>query len=453
MLKRSMFIALTLAVFGFASATETRAQLNLKGTGAFGGCVSDAYQIAYGRSASPPELGNWRKAGFDESDCRSDEKERLIEKLKAIFRTGAGYVELNGMITRCYKHSFAREPKAGDLKYWITEIQINKKNLGYSELMNAQRQWLKDEKNQADRTYAIYQAYLNGIGRAPYPGDLEYWRNKMTQDGSNYTDCLKANIAYILGSTQAQAKEFSETVKRAYAKAGLQAPTSDQIAQIRVKIQNRKLDFNDMVEFVKKANNAALSSAASSVTLAFSPTHDDLPAGGSANEPFLRAGLADGRRLAVPVAFVRPASAQLPAPPTPAVLDFSMRQALYLNGAETKKVDTKARYVTAGKSITLKKGEAAGCAGDTCTVNLGLFAFRNTAEGSFSTYALIRGETLGIVGNTVTFQPGSKVKDLVLPAKLKVGENKLIIEVDPYKKTAETNEDNNLFEVTIVVEP
>lgn len=144
---------------------------------------------------------------------------------------------------------------------------------------------------------------------------------------------------------------------------------------------------------------------------------------------------------------------KLPPPPAPVVWDFSMRPALYANGAETKKVDTKAKYVTAGKTMTLKKSEAVSCEGDTCTFNLAFFVFRNGDQGNLSTYALIRGKTLGIVGNTISFSPGSKVKDVVFPSKLKVGENKLIVEVDPHKKTPETNENNNSFEVTIIVEP
>jgi hypothetical protein len=152
-------------------------------------------------------------------------------------------------------------------------------------------------------------------------------------------------------------------------------------------------------------------------------------------------------------AMAQAAKPQLPPPPAPVVWDFSMRPALYANGAESKKVDTKAQYVTAGKTLTLKKSAAVSCEGDTCSFNLGFIVFRNGDHGELSTYAFIKGKTLGIVGNTVTFANGSKVKDLVLLSKLTVGENKLTVEVDPYKKTAETNENNNRFEVTIIVEP
>jgi hypothetical protein len=147
------------------------------------------------------------------------------------------------------------------------------------------------------------------------------------------------------------------------------------------------------------------------------------------------------------------AKPKLPPPPTPVVWDFSLRSALYANGAETKKVNTQAKYVSAGKTLTLKKSEAVSCEGDSCTFNLGFIVFRNGDQGVLSTYASIRSTTLGIVGNTVTFENGSKVKDAVFASKLKLGENKLTVEVDPYKKTAETNEGNNSFQVTIIVEP
>ncbi len=162
---------------------------------------------------------------------------------------------------------------------------------------------------------------------------------------------------------------------------------------------------------------------------------------------FLATGILMTQQPTVPV--LQP---NLP-PPPPVGYDFSLRAALYINGSQTQTVNTTAKYVSAGKSITLKKSEALNCDGNVCTFNLGFFVFRNTGEDTISTYALIRGNTIGIVGNTVSFANGSKTKDVVFPCKLKIGENKLIVEVDPYKKTAETNEGNNSFEVTIIVEP
>jgi len=113
--------------------------------------------------------------------------------------------------------------------------------------------------------------------------------------------------------------------------------------------------------------------------------------------------------------------------------DLSMRQALYYNGAKTVKVDTTSKYVTPGGTMKLKKSEALNCAAGFCEFNFAFFVFRDNVASALSTYALIR--------------------DVVHKFKLKTGVNKVIVEVDPYKKLAETNENNNSFEVTIVVEP
>jgi hypothetical protein len=172
-----------------------------------------------------------------------------------------------------------------------------------------------------------------------------------------------------------------------------------------------------------------------------------------ANEQNNQSGYVDGPLLLVTGVIIQPTLPKLPAPPASAVQDFNLRAALYNNGSQTQSVNTAAKYVTPGKPITLKKSEAVGCEGDTCTFNLGFIVFRDRAEGDVSTYALIRGNTIGSVGNTVSFQNGSSSKAMVFACKLKIGENRLIVEVDPYKKLAETNEQNNSFEVTIIVEP
>jgi hypothetical protein len=251
MLKKSLLLFVCLIAFGFASAAESYAQLNTKGAAAFGGCVSDAYQIAFGRSASPQELGEWRKAGFDEANCNPyDDTPQVVEKLKATLRTPQGAKELANTIKRGYEDSLGRAPKAADLDYWTTEIAGKQKNLGYTDIINAHRLWLKDDKHQADRTYAIYQAYLNGIGRAPSAGDLEYWRNRMKQDGSNYLDCFKANIIYITGSSSAQVQERQETIKRAFAMAHLAPPTPQMQSQTSALIVQKKPHFKRLTELV-----------------------------------------------------------------------------------------------------------------------------------------------------------------------------------------------------------
>lgn len=172
-----------------------------------------------------------------------------------------------------------------------------------------------------------------------------------------------------------------------------------------------------------------------------------------ANEQNNQSGYVDGPLLLVTGVIIQPTLPKLPAPPASADQDFSLRAALYNNGAQTQSVNTAAKYVTPGKSLTLKKSEAVGCEGDSSSFNLAFFVFRNSDQVELSTYAAIKGKTVGFIGNTVTFAKGSTVQDMVLLTKLKVGENKLTVEVDPDKKLLETNEGNNSFSVTIIVEP
>lgn len=42
---------------------------------------------------------------------------------------------------------------------------------------------------------------------------------------------------------------------------------------------------------------------------------------------------------------------------------------------------------------------------------------------------------------------------MIHAVRLKAGENRLVVEIDPEKKTAEADEANNSFEVTVLVEP
>jgi hypothetical protein len=249
MLKKCLFTLLLLIAFSLA-AGESRAQLNTKGAGAWNDCVAEAYRLVFGRSASPQELGNWRKAGVDNSECGPEASEQVVAKLKASLRTPQGANELADTIRRSHEDSFGRAPKAAELSFWTTEIAGKQKNLGYKEMLDAHRQALKDDKNQSDRTYAIYQAYLNGIGRAPNPGDLDYWRNRMKQDGSNYTDCLKANAAYIAGNSADQVKERLETIKRAFATARLAPPTPEMQSQTSALIVKRKPIFKPLTELI-----------------------------------------------------------------------------------------------------------------------------------------------------------------------------------------------------------
>lgn len=135
--------------------------------------------------------------------------------------------------------------------------------------------------------------------------------------------------------------------------------------------------------------------------------------------------------------------------------DLSMRRALYFTGTKTDKIDkTKGgdRYVSADGTITVKQSEATKCEGGACTYNIGFIAFRSPASSALSTYALLQSKN-GLVGNTIYFAPNAATRESILPLKLARGENQVTFQIDPYQKTAETDENNNSFTVTIIVAP
>jgi ABC-type amino acid transport substrate-binding protein len=133
-------------------------------------------------------------------------------------------------------------------------------------------------------------------------------------------------------------------------------------------------------------------------------------------------------------------------------VDLSSRTAIYFTGRKTS-IDLKSdKYVATGGAIRVKKSDALSCQGDKCTFNLGIIAFRSTATATLKTYGQFTGKTLGIVGNTIIFNEGEKTKQQVLPVNLVVGNNIVTFTIDPNKQTAETDENNNSFDVRIVVE-
>ncbi|MEJ7623508.1 MAG: hypothetical protein WKF34_05910 [Pyrinomonadaceae bacterium] len=135
--------------------------------------------------------------------------------------------------------------------------------------------------------------------------------------------------------------------------------------------------------------------------------------------------------------------------------DLSMRSALYFTGAKADKIDLgKDKYVAKDGTMELKKSQATSCDDSGCTFNIGFIATRSAyTRGELSTYGLFEVESVGLVGNTVFFPFSEKIKQGIHPVKLKMGMNKVTFTIDPYKKTAETDESNNTFSANFKVVP
>jgi hypothetical protein len=133
--------------------------------------------------------------------------------------------------------------------------------------------------------------------------------------------------------------------------------------------------------------------------------------------------------------------------------DLSVREALYFTGSNASHIDLKKdKYVARGGTMQLKTSEAAKCAANSCDFNIGFIGFRTgSTSTALSSYALLQVENGGLVGNTIYFAAAETTKQGVLPLTLSPGVNKVTFTIDPYKKTAETNERNNSFSVIINV--
>ena len=133
--------------------------------------------------------------------------------------------------------------------------------------------------------------------------------------------------------------------------------------------------------------------------------------------------------------------------------DLSMREALYFTGSNGLSINlSKDVYVAKGATLNLSADVAKSCDKNTCEFNVGFIGFRSgNTSSELSGYGLVMVEGLGLAGNTVYFAPAETTKQVVVPTKLKVGHNKLTFTIDPYKKIRETNENNNTFSVTVVV--
>lgn len=134
--------------------------------------------------------------------------------------------------------------------------------------------------------------------------------------------------------------------------------------------------------------------------------------------------------------------------------DLSMRTAIYFTGAKTDKIDTaKDKYVAKDGTMELKISQATSCDENYCQFNIGFIAFRENARGALRTYGLFIVEGVEYVGNEVDFANKEKIKQGVYKVKMKMGMNKVTFTIDPYEKTAETDESNNSFSANFKVVP
>jgi hypothetical protein len=132
--------------------------------------------------------------------------------------------------------------------------------------------------------------------------------------------------------------------------------------------------------------------------------------------------------------------------------DLNTRKALYFTGTKTDSIDLKNDvYVANGATLNLSAELRVSCEQNECVFNVGIIATR-TGTGALSTEVVVQVAKSGEkFTKTVEFGANEKFKQVVLPVKLNLGKNQLSITIDPGKSTPETDEINNSFSATVMV--
>ncbi|HKP68394.1 MAG TPA: hypothetical protein VJV05_03855 [Pyrinomonadaceae bacterium] len=134
---------------------------------------------------------------------------------------------------------------------------------------------------------------------------------------------------------------------------------------------------------------------------------------------------------------------------TNAQTNLNTRKALYFTATKTTSIDLKNDvYVAAGATLHLSAELRTTCDNNICEFNTGVIATRSgTGPVSTSIRVQANGETFT---KAITFAATETSKEVILPIKLKLGKNQIVVAIDPDNSTQETDE-NNSFSGTVMV--
>lgn len=132
--------------------------------------------------------------------------------------------------------------------------------------------------------------------------------------------------------------------------------------------------------------------------------------------------------------------------------DLNFRQAIYIDTFQEDKVNRQAPFATPTKPVTVFRGDNINCDPNACGFRVGFYVFRSNGEGALTVNVKITNGSSSKV-QAVTFEAGEKIADAVLNLLIFNGSNQVRIEADPQNQLSETNENNNRFEVTVVLKP
>ena len=283
MLKRSasLYLCCICIIFSVIATTAARADYVTYNADD----INPAYQKAFGRDAKPDEFAYWSRndirnkfrkdacpgvAGkyadlYIHSQCMSDSREQakymFLQQLKSYFRTPEGGPELKATIDRSYKAAFNRLPNPEEFAYWQAELKT--RTWGYEDLIKAHKKWEQTSVKPEERLAMINKAYNEVYGRPPAQKEIDFWMADIPKKGIIYAELCNYLKDWISGKTGEQIKELENVIKRAYSKAAVKGPNSEQMKTAMNYVTSNRPFFTQLVDWVKKQPALKVPAAAS----------------------------------------------------------------------------------------------------------------------------------------------------------------------------------------------
>ncbi len=137
-----------------------------------------------------------------------------------------------------------------------------------------------------------------------------------------------------------------------------------------------------------------------------------------------------------------------------AEVDLTMKGGIYLTGKKYSIDFANDRFVAKSTRVDVFTDQAAAFVNGYYVFHIGAVGLRSGAVYTpLETYMqfYVVGLGLEITSKEMIFNGNRKWSNIVVPVSLKSGSNRLVLSIDPSKKLAESNEDNNLLWVNVVV--
>ncbi len=139
---------------------------------------------------------------------------------------------------------------------------------------------------------------------------------------------------------------------------------------------------------------------------------------------------------------------------TEAQVDLTMKEGIYLTGTKNTIDFANDRFVAKTTRVDVFTDQAAAFVNGYYVFHIGAVGLRSGAVYTPLETNLqfnVVGVGKGVTVKKMIFNGNRKWSNIVVPMTFKSGSNRLVLIIDPFKKLAESNEDNNIIWVNVVV--